>query len=95
MKRSIKSRKAKSSTKTPETPSKAINGEDNQLIAQTRDQRIALGEAFGSKRSKAAIQSQLSSQVDAKALESMASQIYDNVKAATEGIPSQGRNFFS
>jgi DNA-directed RNA polymerase I subunit RPA49 len=51
---------------------------------------MALGEAFGSKRSKAAIQSQLSSQIDSKALESVASQIYANVKAATDNIPSQG-----
>jgi hypothetical protein len=52
-----------------------------------------LGEAFGSKKSKKAIQSQLSSQVDTKALESVASQIFDTVKAATENIPSQGRRF--
>jgi len=51
---------------------------------------MALGEAFGSKKSKAAIQSELSSQVDTKALESMASQIFENVKAATENMPSQG-----
>jgi len=50
---------------------------------------MALGEAFGSKRAKAAIDSQLGSQIDSKALESVASQIYANVKAATENIPSQ------
>ena len=51
---------------------------------------MALGQAFGSKRSKKAIQSQLSGQVDTNALENMAGQIFDNVKAATENIPSQG-----
>ena len=51
---------------------------------------MALGEAFGSKRAKAAIGSQLSSQVDTTALENVASQIFENVKAATEHIPSQG-----
>lgn len=50
---------------------------------------MALGQAFGSKRSKAAIKSQLESQIDSKALESVASQIYDNVKAASNYIPSQ------
>lgn len=51
---------------------------------------MALGKEFGSKRSKAAIQSQLSSQVDTKALENLASTIYENIKVATENIPSQG-----
>lgn len=51
---------------------------------------MALGKEFGSKKSKAAIQSQLSSQVDTKALESLASTIYENIKVATENIPSQG-----
>jgi len=51
---------------------------------------MALGQAFGSKRSKAAIKSQLESQIDSKALESVASQIYDNVKAASNYIPSKG-----
>jgi len=59
---------------------------------QIREKRMALGEAFGSKKSKAAIQSELSSQVDTKALESVASQIFENVKAATEHMPSQGRS---
>jgi DNA-directed RNA polymerase I subunit RPA49 len=53
---------------------------------------MALGEAFGSKRSKAAIQAQLNSHVDAANLESVASQIFDNVKAATANIPSQGNS---
>src|SRR5271156_2872457 len=51
---------------------------------------MALGEAFGSKRAKKAIESQLSSQVDTEALESVASQIFENVKYATENIPSHG-----
>ena len=51
---------------------------------------MALGKEFGSRRSKAAIQSQLSSQVDTKALENLASTIYENIKVATENIPSQG-----
>ena len=51
---------------------------------------MALGDAFGSKKSKAAILSQLSSQVDTAALENVASQIFENVKVATENIPSQG-----
>jgi DNA-directed RNA polymerase I subunit RPA49 len=57
---------------------------------QIRDQRIALGQEFGSKRSKAVIAQQLSSQVDSKALEGIAAQIFDNVKTATANIPTQG-----
>jgi DNA-directed RNA polymerase I subunit RPA49 len=59
------------------------------------EQRRALGEAFGSKRAKSAIQSQRSNQIDTKALESVASQIYDNIKASTANIPSQGTSYFN
>lgn len=56
----------------------------------SQERRIALGVAFGSKRAKKAIEAQLSSQIDSAALEDVATQIFENVKTATENIPSQG-----
>jgi len=89
MERSIKALKAKAGRSAPETPSK-VSPLKAELILQIREQRIALGQAFGSKRSKKAIQSQLSGQVDTNALENIAGQIFENVKAATENLLSQG-----
>ncbi|OLL26991.1 DNA-directed RNA polymerase I subunit rpa49 [Neolecta irregularis DAH-3] len=52
------------------------------------DQRNALGETFGTKKSRLAIKSELSNQVDSTSLSKLADTIIDNVKTATENLPS-------
>ncbi|KAK7206060.1 DNA-directed RNA polymerase I subunit A49 [Myxozyma melibiosi] len=59
-----------------------------QVDVQNRIQRNALGEAFGTKKAKRAIDDLARNQIDADKLESFTESIVDNIKASTSTLPS-------
>ncbi|KAK9359070.1 RNA polymerase I associated factor, A49-like protein [Lipomyces starkeyi] len=59
-----------------------------QANVQNRLQRNALGEAFGTKRAKRVISDLERNKIEAEKLESYADSIVDNIKTATENLPS-------
>ncbi|KAK9448728.1 RNA polymerase I associated factor, A49-like protein [Limtongia smithiae] len=62
--------------------------EIKQVNVQRRLQRNALGEAFGTKRAKKAIDDLERNEIDATQLETYADAIIDNVKSSTVDLPS-------
>lgn len=69
------------------------DAEDKSLIRQAStlrwEQRTALGEAFGTKKAKAAITDAARNRLDADMLEGFETAIVDSVKDATSSLPSQ------
>jgi len=55
--------------------------------------RNVLGEAFGSKKTKQAIQTAARNRVDVSAMEGVASHLQDTIDAGTGGLPSGGTYF--
>ncbi|KAK9479152.1 RNA polymerase I associated factor, A49-like protein [Lipomyces japonicus] len=63
--------------------------EFRQATVLNRLQRTALGEAFGTKKAKKAIGDLERNKIEAEKLSSFADSIIDNIKGATENLPSQ------
>ncbi|KAK9240866.1 RNA polymerase I associated factor, A49-like protein [Lipomyces kononenkoae] len=61
-----------------------------QANVQNRVQMTALGEAFGTKKAKKVISDLERNKIEAEKLESYADSIVDNIKTATENLPSAG-----
>ncbi|KAK9370176.1 RNA polymerase I associated factor, A49-like protein [Lipomyces kononenkoae] len=59
-----------------------------QVNVQNRVQMTALGEAFGTKKAKKVISDLERNRIEAEKLESYADSIVDNIKTATENLPS-------
>ncbi|KAJ8102136.1 RNA polymerase I associated factor, A49-like protein [Lipomyces tetrasporus] len=59
-----------------------------QANVQNRVQRNALGEAFGTKKAKRVISDLERNKIEAEKLETYADSIVDNIKTATENLPS-------
>ncbi|KAK9467410.1 RNA polymerase I associated factor, A49-like protein [Lipomyces arxii] len=75
-------------TRTIKAYKKKVIADVKQANVQSRLQRNALGEAFGTKKAKRVISELERNRIEADKLESYAESIVDNIKTATENLPS-------
>ena len=70
--------------------------EPGQVTARQRlEARASLGEAFGTKKAKAAIRAQERNKMDVSAMESVAEHLQDRIEQSTETLPTQGKSSLS